>query len=284
MRRYGLILAAVLVLIVNAFVLIGVAYNRSGNPDSQVVLTERELRLPHYLWRSERENTGIWLNLDWNRYDYILPEEGTHDPYTWFDKTMLENLGFDCTLSAENSKAPDYYYRMLPRRVYAVLEIGGRAWNDWKSIQKKKLAALEEGSRTGRIPEKEYQKERGRIESTIKNSSRLFVVNVGKEPESLRLRYPDRRRYIITPALAGVHLVSSSDESEKKTPKRVQGYVREILIDRIHVPLSKKIPLEKVLTDETYKRGEDGRTHYEVTLQYGKRYEPWIVEIKLLNG
>jgi hypothetical protein len=284
MRRYGITLAPVLVLVVNAFVLIGVAYNRSGNPDSQVVLTERELRLPYYLWRSERENTGIWLDLDWNRYDYILPEEGTHDPYAWFDKTMLESLGFVCTLSAENSKAPDYYYRMLPRRVYAVLEIGGTAWNDWKSIQEEKLAALDEKRKAGRTPEKEYQKERGRIERSIKNSSRLFVVNVGKEPESLRLRYPDRSRYIITPALAGVHLVSSSDESDNKTPKRIQGYVKEILIDRIHVPLSMRIPLETVLKDKADKRGEDSRKHYEVTLRYGKRYEPWIVEIKLLNG
>jgi hypothetical protein len=284
MRRYGLILAAVLVLVVNAFVLIGVAYNRSGNPDSQVVLTERELRLPYYLWRSDRENTGIWLNLDWNRYEYILPEEGTHDPYAWFDKTMLQSLGFVCTLSAENPKAPDYYYRLLPRRVYAVLEIGGRAWNDWKSIQEEKLAALEEKRKAGRTPEKEYRKERGRIESILKNSPRLFVVNVAKEPESLRLRYPDRRHYIITPALAGVHLVSSSDESDNKTPKRIQGYVKEILIDRIHVPLSMRIPLETVLKDKADKRGEDSRKHYEVTLRYGKRYEPWIVEIKLLNG
>jgi hypothetical protein len=284
MKRYGLILSLVLVLVVNGFVLVGVAYNRSGDPDSQVVLTERELRLPYYLGRSERENTGIWLALDWNRYDYISPEERAHDPYVWFDKTLLETVGFACTLSAENPKAPDHYYRMLPRRVYAVLEIGGTVWEDWNGFQQEKLAALEVARKSGRKTEDEYHKEKERIERSIRNSSRLFVVNVGKAPEPLRLRFPDRSRYIITPALVGVHVVPLSAGPGNKTPKRIQGYVREILIDHVHVPLSMGMPLETALSDEAKTGRKDRVTHYEVTLRYGKRYEPWIVDIKLSDG
>jgi hypothetical protein len=109
--------------------------------------------------------------------------------------------------------------------------------------------------------EKEYLKERARIESTIENSSRLFVVDVGKESESLRLRYPDRSRYIITPALVGIHVEPLSLEPDKKRQSRIQGYVRELLIDHIHVPLSKKGSLESVLKDEANNAGRDGRPH-----------------------
>jgi hypothetical protein len=110
------------------------------------------------------------------------------------------------------------------------------------------------------------------------------VVDVGKESESLRLRYPDRSRYIITSALLGIHVEPLSLEPDKKRHSRIQGYVRQLLIDHIHVPLSKKVSLESVLKDEANNAGRDGRPHYEVTLEYGKRYELWVVDIKLTNG
>ncbi|MFT4764295.1 MAG: hypothetical protein ACI9OH_001389 [Oleispira sp.] len=46
------ILALSLVLLVNAFILIGVGYNRTGVAESTVVLTERELTMP-YRWNKD---------------------------------------------------------------------------------------------------------------------------------------------------------------------------------------------------------------------------------------
>jgi hypothetical protein len=48
----------------NAVALIGVAHNRSGDPDSVLVLTRRELQMPYRWWRV-RENSGIDLRLLW---------------------------------------------------------------------------------------------------------------------------------------------------------------------------------------------------------------------------
>ena len=62
---------------------------------------------------------------------------------------------------------------------------------------------------------------------------------------------------------------------------RLQGYVREILIDRIHVPLSMGIPLRTFLGDAGKRAEGKERPHYRVTVRYGKRYEPWIVDINL---
>ena len=58
MKKYGLIAAIALIVLTNVVVLAGVAYNRSGEPDATVTLTERELNLAGS-WRLEdREDSG----------------------------------------------------------------------------------------------------------------------------------------------------------------------------------------------------------------------------------
>ena len=121
-RSLLLLLALVLIVTANAFVLSGVVYNRSGPPDAQVVLTERELALPY---RSHEENSGLALRLDWR----VLGEEG--DRYAWrssppwLTPAKLKALGFDLPEDPE-ARANDRYARTpLPKEVYIVLEQDG---------------------------------------------------------------------------------------------------------------------------------------------------------------
>lgn len=51
------ILAFIMIAAVNGIVLSGVAYNRSGDPNAVVVLSERELNLPY--WRNQGR-TAAW--------------------------------------------------------------------------------------------------------------------------------------------------------------------------------------------------------------------------------
>ena len=63
-RRRTLLAGIALILAVNAVALAGVAYNRSGEPDSVLRLTERELQAS-YGWHGSAENSGAALTLRW---------------------------------------------------------------------------------------------------------------------------------------------------------------------------------------------------------------------------
>ena len=52
-----------LIILTNAVVLAGVAYNRSGEPETRIILTERELNLP-YRYGGSKENSGIALRVN----------------------------------------------------------------------------------------------------------------------------------------------------------------------------------------------------------------------------
>ena len=100
-----LIAGAALVLGGNAFALIGVAYNRSGAPDAQVELSERELVSPPRYAIHERENSGLALQIAW-RLDY-----GPQHTYSghvrhrsgapWLDRDKLKSLGFKLAAAPE---------------------------------------------------------------------------------------------------------------------------------------------------------------------------------------
>ncbi len=66
MKRYGLIGAIALIVLTNVVVLAGVVYNRSGEPDAVVQLTERELSWLKRWDVTDKEDTGIYLKLKWN--------------------------------------------------------------------------------------------------------------------------------------------------------------------------------------------------------------------------
>jgi hypothetical protein len=96
MNRRMLAVAIAIVLAANVFALIDAAMNRSGAPESEVELTERELILSN----ASEDNTGLTLRL------------------RWFDAGMLEQsklaeLGFDM-----RPNHPD----QLPKLVFAALE------------------------------------------------------------------------------------------------------------------------------------------------------------------
>ncbi len=65
-----------LILATNAVVLAMVAYNRSGHPEAQLGLTEREL-LPPYGSRASPEASGLDLELQWR----VLPRDS--NPADW---------------------------------------------------------------------------------------------------------------------------------------------------------------------------------------------------------
>ena len=289
MRKYGTVIALAFLLLVNAFVLAGTAFNRSGVPDAVVTLTERELPGAYPLYYN-RENSGVSLRLTWSHYGYFWNRYPLIE-FDWFDQKTLEELGFDCSVSPASTGAYEHYAKMLPRKSYAVLEYEGPAWERWRANAEQNLAELEADVKNSKKTDADLQNAKKWYEQELKAGSRLFAVDAGNDPLFLRKQYPDNGKYIITPAVVRVqHYAESMGPSGSKLPPRLTGSVSDILTEEVHVPRAKRVALDALVSktgsvpDYSYQYSRDREPRYAVTLRYGRRYEPWIVEITPLPG
>ncbi len=179
MTRKGLWIAALVVIVSNAFTLWAARANRAGEPEAVLDLTEREMRLP----LREADNTAMALRLEWTDLEPAWKGPGTEPAPTWFDAAKLASIGFDTSLPVTRENAARYR-GMAPRSVYAVLENDGEAW-------RRHLDGLA-------TPEEK---------DAASKRTRLVLIDVGTDPGALRARHPDRRRTVIVPATAGLSFV-----------------------------------------------------------------------------
>ncbi|WP_317930490.1 DUF4824 family protein [Halioxenophilus sp. WMMB6] len=275
------IAAGVLVLLVNALILVSVAYNRSGEPLYTLQLTERELAYyPSY--RYGRENSGVQLKLDWQ----VVPENLRFDYYygyrarpVWLDEAKLSELGVD-VVGLKHSTKPRHA-RLLDRHinVYLVLEYDGEAY---RTVLQRAESAVEEARANLQHAGEDEQRQRQlksieRQAGLWQNSySRLFVVDAGLDRQALAQRYRDRSQTLV---MAGVISVYWSGN-------QLQGYVNRLAIDRVHVPL----PLAdffRGLPAPSYRYAADperAQPRYQVELKIGKRLQPWLITAERLSN
>jgi hypothetical protein len=286
----GTILAGALVLVANAVALTGVLYNRSGEPEAILVLTERELPLQSL----HRESTGVSLRLEWGTLTADGPEEERRRfipgrRAEWFDQEKLEALGFDCSVDLDHPDAEAFYRKALPMETYVVLEYGGLAWRE--HISRLEDRAVSEAQEE----EREVEGHPGEATETVRlaehTDSRLFAVDVGNDPLQLRERYPDRSRLLVARAAVDlVFLRDWEDETESWRNPRLGGAIRHLTAGEIHVPAGISAPLSnlpKRAAGTPPPPGawvEEGPPRYEVTLHYGKRLEPWVESVRLIEA
>jgi len=103
MKNASLITAAAIVIIANAFALVHAALNRTGPPEAEIVLTERELR--HWAPSPKDEDSGVDLHLQWVQ---LSIDEANPTPDSQRD-----------------------YQRRRARRAFVALEFDGDAWHAW---------------------------------------------------------------------------------------------------------------------------------------------------------
>jgi uncharacterized protein DUF4824 len=262
MRRPLLLAAIALLVVSNAFVLAHVAMNRSGEPDSEMELTARELRNSG----SRNEDSSIVLTLLWENTapEYqSLPRE---DP-VWFDQDKLREAGFDVTVPASSPQAARFYRNTRSREVFVALEFDGPSWE-------RLLLRF--------APERGLAVERNTF-------SRLVAVDAGANPAVLRTKYPDRSRVMILRALARVMLdpPTSAYGAAPARSARLRGAIMRLTTDSINVPvpLSRQFrrlpPYNPVIYSEKELSAQP--PPYRATLQVGSKYEPWIVAVKPLR-
>lgn len=265
-----------LIMATNAVALIGVAYNRSGEPESVVTVSERELRLP-YGYSSSSENSGLSLKLVWRVKDrsskYGCYQWGSPE---WLDKEKLAELGFDVSEPERTYKKRRYYREMLPKEVLLVFEYDG---DTYRSVLASVMHHVqEEEALWARNPDsnefkRRFESARDQLKRERHTESRLFVIDAGLDKEFLRKRYPDTSRYIIAPGK-----IRLSVGTEKHGEVVLSGYIKSVSVRRVNVPLAYRDIVEPLLRKSSSRWPKDG-PRYSVKLAYGKRLEPWVMDV-----
>lgn len=267
-RRRTLIAGVALIVAVNALVLAGVAYNRSGDPTSILQLSERELRLPSGRLNS-KENSGVALSLVWRvrrgndapDADYVSYGGGAD----WLDQAKLAALGFDV--------APDRAERKFKQRrskeVLLVLEFDGPAYRQalarvqQKADEEEKLLFANPGNKEF---ERRAKRARETAERDEREASRLFVVDAGVDDATLRAQYPDRTRNLIVRGQVRPQRITRDRQDS------LSGHISALSVAQINVPLEFQPALQRAAaTAKT--------PSFSATLAFGKRLEPWIVAL-----
>jgi hypothetical protein len=273
-RRTALVAGLTLITASNMVALGGAAYNRDGEPESTLILTQRELR-PPFAWVDSKENSGLALQLRWRVVpsssptgrSYLYNSEGGGAP-AWLDAPKLASLGFDTKVStgSPHARGNSTDQRQLPRDVLVVLELDGPAYQE----------ALERATQAAKDVEAKNERGNGRKEAQdimdreSRLNSRLFAVDVGLDRDSLRRKFPDRTKYAI---VRGQVRPTWSQGGEAGG-----GFIDSLSAASVNVPLHMRGALEGVTPVNFGQHAEEGK-HFEAGLAFGRRLEPWLVSI-----
>lgn len=275
-RKHTLIAGLALILLANAIALLGVAYNRSGQPESRVVLSQRELESPNW-WHYRKEDSGFSLRLRWrvlqsgNGEHYQSQPSYYYGGPDWLDGKKLQELGFD--LPAEKD-AMRQLYRDRQREVLLVLEHNGLAYQQALQYSREHLAR--EQILFDAMPgNKEFERRLNLAKEGLmreeSESSRLFLVDAGMDADTLRTRYPARDRYLIVSG----RVVPVYSGRARGLADQWMGYISGINNDRVNVPLELRPVFDSTRT--VSKPGAINAAPFEVVVAFGKRHEPWLL-------
>ena len=201
------IIAALLLILTNVIVLVGVAYNRSGEVEASLWLTERELAIRDYSYNN-KENSGLALMIDWNVIStnsfrknarkYSLYRGGSPD---WLDENKLKQLAVDVDRLREYYQASDYGQdKILSIEVIYVLEYDGvsyqtvltEAENETKQLREKLNNNPGNEDLSERLESREDWLKKLQI-----SESRLIVIDAGLDAHVLREKYRDESKFLL---------------------------------------------------------------------------------------
>lgn len=259
MRRAPLLsIAALVAVAAPLLVVLASVRNRVAEPEAEVVLTSRELRLVPL---GEGRRWAV-LRLDWNRdLQWSRKEPG------WFDVARLAALGFDTRLPASDARASGFYGWQPAREVFLALEYDGRA-----------------------AAETDLEFPDG-----VSSRSRLHPIDAALQERALRARHPDRHRVLVVRAVVSAEVYGHWDPSTRTaSPPFLRGRIQRLLVEEIQLPHEKRALLDALASGEARPAGAGATSPaaaadrkpsrdvpaYRVVLRTGRRLEPWVVEVK----
>lgn len=273
-RTHALIGGAGLILLVNAVALGGVVWNRSGEADSRLSLSQREL-LRNSDWY--KENSGLSLRLFW-RVPSREEDANRHNrrwqpPVT--AQTMAE-LGFSMPEQVDDDSARRFD-RQQSRAALLVLELDGPLYQRELQLARKHQEEAQQAAAAAPGNQKladELNYARRSFDSEEKNATRLLLKDVGIDQASLRQRYPDRQRYLIVHGR--VRPVSLLHEHIWT----LGGTATAVGIDTINVPHRWRERLDRITAQPN--RAADSRAQpFVAEIAFGQRLEPWIENVEM---
>ena len=267
-RTHTLIAGTALIVVSNAAAMLGVWYNRSGEPESALRLTQRELAPPY--WRGvDQESGGLELKLQWRALSQRDNETGIGGEAAWLDRAKLEALGFDMSQPQNTAAGRRHYERLLSKEVFLALELDGPAYQ--QALQRAQKLVDEQAAKRAPASGMNAPAERLKREQTI--ASRLFAVDASLDSAALRNKYPDRSRYAIVRGHVRVIYYSGSATSSAL----LSGILNQVINDRVSVPPEFRTTFDSLPRTYNYNWQEGPASRFEVMLAFGKRFEPWIV-------
>lgn len=273
-----LTLAALLVVLVNALILGGVALNRRAPPDATLILSERELAptAANSFYFGNDENSGLTLRLRWAVLPAAVAGQEFSDPWSagwgpaaWLDRKKLAALGFDVAVKPDERAASRYAERMQAREVLLVLEMNGDAYQSAlqqiRSRATQAAATAAADTLDARLVGA-AQRLREAARRLERDGTRLYVVDAGLDAAALRGRYPDRARYAI------VHGSVQPQLEGRGAARELFGRVADVHCADLSVPVKLRVPLPPQPL-----RYDDRGHPFQVMVAFGRRLEPWVV-------
>lgn len=264
--RHGLLAGLALILLSNAVALGGVWYNRQGEPESRLQLSEREL------WRSHdgphRENSGLSLHLDWRIASD--PDDPQRYSQQLLDETTLLALGF-----TRHEGSQQRWQQPRERPALIVLELDGPTYQrELKQAEHALQQARRDLAGSPDSPDLREQVKytRQELKNQRERASRLFAVAAGTDLHALRQRYPDRSHYAIVGGTVRAWCLCDGD-----APHQLRGQIDQLHVTNFNVPATWR----KTLTERMPQRYEDKRLGLQIEVSYGQRLEPWISAVQL---
>ncbi len=263
MKKY-LIIGLAIILGTNLFALGGVVYNRMGNATAQLTLTERELSLP-YNNSTQKENSGISLSINWRTPTRTDPSDYSYNSHdVEITKDELLALGFNQIDAKDNLWVES-------KELYWAFEFDGALHK--KEIKKAELnyqTALknyQEQSNEANSRDKEKSKKRLKREKT--SNSRLFFLDAAAEYKSLATKFSGQKNILIVKGL------TKPNYNNKNKTYSLQ--LKHLSVRNILVPLENS----KVFsTLNNLDRQDMSSPRYAVSIIWGSRLEPWVVDVK----
>ncbi len=269
----------VILVATNITVLSGVSSNRNGEPDSQIILTERELQIPYQVYK---ENSGLSLRLTWRALGPVKEDNYYSNGSTpvWFDAEKLKELGFNINDYLRQNDSTTFYKQPILKEVFIVLEYDGEQYAEAVKRSKNGLAR-EEGLFNKNPDDKKLRDNLNRAKKRLKHEqiteTRLFAIDAGVDPGKLRKKYGDRARFIIIKGLV------KPRHKFYKNNKEVSGYISRLSVSSIYIPLKHRQVFDAIVTRDKSNRNDIRPPRFNVKLAYGKRLEPWMMSIKAMD-
>ncbi|MCP4636452.1 MAG: DUF4824 family protein [Methyloversatilis sp.] len=247
-----------LIVAVNAVVLAGVAWNRSGEPTSRLTLSQRELRLP-YAFEVVGERGGLTLALNWR----VSHRAGQfYGGAEWLDEAKLRSLGFDL------SRGADALYP--ERQVFIVLELAGPSWE--QEVARAQARVDEVQARDGQREQdaRDLKSAQEGLALERERASRLFAIDAGRDATALRQRYPEVQRYAIVQGRVRPWV--------SRLPERtvMSGTLSALAVSDITVPHA----LSGGFDGLDRAKLENGKGSFEAEVAWGRRFEPWLGAVR----